>query len=170
MNQAIHMIDLLCDLMPPVETVTGLTASIGHPGLETEDVGTAALHFQGGALGLIHGSTASWPGYPKRLGINGTRGSAVFVDDRLEVFDFADKRPEDAAFISGSSTDSSGHGASNPAAMTHALHAACFKDFLVSLERGVPFRINGESARRAVAVILAIYESSRTGQHVKLQA
>jgi predicted dehydrogenase len=71
MNQAIHMIDLLCDLMPPVERVTGVTASIGHPGMgmETEDTATAALRFQGGAVGIVYGSTASWPGHPKRLEI-----------------------------------------------------------------------------------------------------
>jgi predicted dehydrogenase len=52
--------------------------------------------------------------------------------------------------------------------MTHALHAACFRDFVDSLDRGVPFRINGESARRAVEVIQAIYASAQTDKHVRL--
>jgi predicted dehydrogenase len=168
MNQAIHMVDLLCDLMPPVETVCGMTASVGHPGLETEDAATAALRFRGGAVGLIYGSTASWPGHPKRLEIAGTRGTAVFLDDRLTVFEFADKRPEDAGVVAGGADTGGGHGASNPSAMTHDLHAACFRDFVDSLERGVPFRIDGESARRSIAVIRAIYESSQTGRHIRV--
>lgn len=169
MNQAIHMIDLLCDLMPPVETVSGVTASIGHPGLETEDAATAALRFKGGAVGLIYGSTASWPGHPKRLEISGTRGTAIFLDDRLTVFEFADKRTEDAEVVAQHKDAGNAHGASNPSAMTHGLHAVCFRDFIDSLKRGVPFKSDGESARRSVAVIRAIYESSRTGKCVTIQ-
>ncbi|MDR2849082.1 MAG: Gfo/Idh/MocA family oxidoreductase, partial [Verrucomicrobiota bacterium] len=159
MNQAIHTIDLLCDLMPPVQTVTGLTASVGHPGLETEDAATAALSFKGGAVGLIYGSTASWPGHPKRLEISGTKGTAVFLDDHLEVFEFSEKRAEDAAVVSHAAAGPA-HGASHASDMTHTLHAACFRDFLESIEKRVPFRINGESARRSVAVIRAIYDSA----------
>jgi predicted dehydrogenase len=169
MNQAIHMIDLFCDLMPPVESVSGVIASVGHPGLETEDAAAAALRFRGGAVGLIYGSTASWPGQPKRLEISGTRGTAVFLDDRLEVFEFAEKRAEDTEISSGRTDTGAAHGASNPSAMTYELHAACFRDFIDALERGVSFRVDGASARRAVAVICAIYESSRTGRSVAIQ-
>lgn len=58
-NQSIHMIDLLCDLLSPVEAVLGFTSSIGHPGIETEDAAIAAIRFQGGALGCIHGTTSA---------------------------------------------------------------------------------------------------------------
>jgi len=167
LNQGIHMVDLLCDLLPPVQTVCGMTASIGHAGLETEDVACAALRFEGGALGLVYGSTAAWPGYPKRLEISGTRGSAVFVDDRLTVFDFAEARPEDQRIVSAGIAPA--HGAGNPAAaLTHDLHAACFRDFVRSVETRTPFRIDGASARRSVATILAIYESARTGRQVNV--
>ena len=166
MNQAIHMIDLLCDFMPPVETVCGVTSSVGHPGLETEDVATAALRFKGGAVGMIYGSTASWPGYSKRLEISGTRGTAVFLDDHLNVFEFADKRAEDAGVVARGAGGGTAHGANNPSAMTHDLHAACFRDFVDALERGVPFRSDGESARRSVALIRAIYDSSDAGQRM----
>lgn len=168
LNQGIHMIDLLCDLLPPVETVCGMTASIGHTGLETEDVACAALRFAGGALGMVYGSTAAWPGYPKRLEISGTCGTAVFVDDRLTVFDFAEPRPDDQRVLkAGAST---ARGAGDPAAaMTHELHAACFHDFVHAVETHRPFRIDGTSARRSVATILAIYESARTGRSVQVE-
>ena len=169
MNQAIHMIDLLCDLMPPIESVSGITASIGHPGLETEDAATATLRFKGGAVGLIYGSTSSWPGQPKRLEISGTRGTAVFLDDRLTVFEFADKRVEDAEVMAKQADAGNAHGASNPSAMTHDLHTACFRDFVDAIRCGVPFKSDGESARRSVALIRAIYESSNTGQSVTIR-
>ncbi len=167
MNQGIHMVDLLCDLLPPVRTVCGMTASIGHDGLETEDVACAALRFEGGALGMIYGCTAAWPGYPKRLEISGTRGSAVFLDDRLTVFDFADPRPDDQRTVNA--VPSTVHGASDPtAALTHELHAACFRDFVCAIEKRMPFRIDGAAARRSVATVLAIYESARTGRHINV--
>jgi predicted dehydrogenase len=169
LNQGIHMVDLLCDLLPPVETVCGMTASIGHPGLETEDVACAALRFKGGALGMVYGSTAAWPGYPKRLEISGTCGSAVFVDDRLTVFDFAEPRPEDQRYVNGGVWPARGAGAP-AAAMTHELHAACFLDFVHAVETHRPFRIDGASARRSVATILAIYESARTGRSVRVES
>ena len=168
MNQAIHMIDVLCDLMPPVLSVAGSLSSIGHPGIETEDAATASVCFEGGAVGIIYGSTSSWPGQAKRLEITGTRGTAVLVDNSIAVFDFQEKRPEDAEVLQRYGSGAAAHGASDPSAMTHALHAACFRDFIGSLEKGIPFRINGASARCPVAVIRAIYESARSGCRITL--
>ena len=168
MNQAIHMIDLLCDLMPPVSSVVGAVSSIGHPGIETEDAATASVCFEGGAVGVIYGSTSSWPGQAKRLEITGTRGTAVLVDNSIEVFDFQEKRPEDAEVLQRYGRAAAAHGACDPSAMTHALHAACFRDFIGALEQGIPFLIDGASARRPVALIRAIYESSRTGRRITL--
>ena len=168
MNQAIHMIDLLCDLLPPVESVSAVLSSAGHPGIETEDAATAALRFQGGAVGVICGTTSSWPGQAKRLEITGTRGTVILVDESLTVFEFRDKRPEDAGLLARYGEGRAAHGAHDPAAMTHALHAACFKDFLAALDAGEPFRINGASARRSVALIRAIYEAAETGRRVSL--
>ncbi len=163
MNQAIHMIDLLCTLMPPVKSVCACTSTIGHPYIETEDTAAAVIQFQGGAVGVIYGSTASWPGKPKRLEISGTSGSAVLTDDRLTTFSFRDPLPEDQeVFQLGLDKNSQlAIGAANPGAMTHALHAACLQDFILSLETGQGFQIDGASALRAVQVICAIYESAQ---------
>ena len=166
MNQAIHMIDLLCDLLPPVEAVSAFTSSVGHEGIETEDAAAAALRLQGGAVGVVYGTTSSWPGQAKRLEITGTQGTAVMTEDRLAVFEFRDKRPEDAEALGRFGEKGSAYGVSDPAAITHVLHAACFRDFVAALEAGEPFRINGESARRPVALIRAIYEAAATGRNV----
>lgn len=168
MNQAIHMIDLLCDLLPPVEAVSAFTSSIGHPGIETEDAAAATLRFQGGAVGVIYGTTSSWPGQSKRLEITGTHGTAVLVEDGLAVFEFRDKCPADADVLALHGRVGGAYGVSDPAAITHALHAECFRDFVASLEAGRPFRISGESARKSVAVVRAIYESAVSGRCVEL--
>ncbi len=168
MNQAIHMIDLLCDLLPPVKAVSAFTASIGHPGIETEDAAAASFRFEGGALGVVYGTTSSWPGRPKRLEITGTRGTVVLVDEALTEFSFQDRRPGDAEALSRCGHGQSAYGASAPGAMTHALHAACFRDFVDALKTGRRFQIDGESARRSVALVRAIYEAAASGRRVEL--
>ena len=45
MNQSIHMVDMLCDLMPPIESVQAYTATLGHA-IETEDTAVAAPALQ----------------------------------------------------------------------------------------------------------------------------
>jgi predicted dehydrogenase len=168
MNQAIHMIDLLCDLMPPVEAVSAFTSSIGHAGIETEDAATAALRFKGGALGAIYGTTSSWPGQSKRLEITGTHGTAILVEEGLALFEFRDKRPADADALARFGRTGGAHGVSDPAAMTHALHAACFRDFVACLQAGRRFGTDGESARKSVAVVRAIYEAASNGKRVRV--
>jgi predicted dehydrogenase len=74
MNQSIHMIDLLQYMMGPVEQVGAFTSKLGHPQIETEDAGVGILKFRNNALGIIYGTTASWPGQNRRMEIAGTKG------------------------------------------------------------------------------------------------
>ena len=75
-NQAIHMVDWLTALMPPVTDVKAFTATLAHP-MEAEDTVSAALRFEGGALGGVYATTASFPGRGKRIEITGTKGTIV---------------------------------------------------------------------------------------------
>ena len=43
----------------------------------------AVVKFASGALGMIHGTTAAYPGLDARLRIYGSKGSAVISDDEL---------------------------------------------------------------------------------------
>lgn len=154
MNQSVHMLDLLCDLMPPVVSVSANFSSVGHLGIEVEDAATATLAFEGGAVGTVYGATSAFPGQPKRLEVFGTDGSAIVSDDALLEFSFRTPMPEDAA-IRARFTPRNGAacGASRANAMTADLHAACFADFLHSLETQAPFAVDGVSARKPVALI-----------------
>lgn len=62
MNQGAHTVDLLvAALGTPVE-VFAYTASLAHGRLEVEDVAAAVVKFASGALGVLHGTTAAFPG------------------------------------------------------------------------------------------------------------
>ena len=167
MNQSIHMVDMLCDLMPPIESVQAYTATLGHK-IETEDTAVAVLRYTGGALGVIYGTTASYPGQFRRFEITGTRGTVINVENSITVWQFADDKPEDEQVRKRFTTIQGGGGVADPAAITHENHARNFKAFLDALETGKDFWISGPEARKAVEVILAIYRSAKEGRPVKV--
>jgi UDP-N-acetyl-2-amino-2-deoxyglucuronate dehydrogenase len=61
-----------------------------------------------------------------------------------------------------------GGGVADPAAITHENHTRNFRAFLDALEKGEDFWISGAEARRAVAVILAIYQSAQEHRLIRL--
>ena len=168
MNQSIHMIDMLCDVMPPIESVQAFTAKLGHPQIEAEDTATAVLRFTSGALGMIYGTTGSYPGQFRRFEITGTKGTIVNVENSITVWQFADEKPEDAEVLKKFGEIEGGGGVSDPAAITHENHTRNFKAFLDALDSGEDFWIDGREARKAVEVILAVYKSAKEQKPVKL--
>jgi UDP-N-acetyl-2-amino-2-deoxyglucuronate dehydrogenase len=167
MNQSIHMVDMLCDLMPPIESVQAYTATLGHK-IETEDTAVAVLRYANGALGVIYGTTASHPGQFRRFEITGTKGTVVNVENSITVWQFAEERPEDKQVRQRFMKIQGGGGVADPAAISHENHTRNFRAFLDALETGEDFRISGPEARKAVEAILAIYRSAKEGRPVRI--
>ena len=97
MNQSIHTIDLLLYLMGPIKNVRAETRLRGHTAIEVEDTAVALCEFEGGALGVIQGSTASWSktGHSAEIQITGSRGSVFLADDYFKVWEFDDETEAD---------------------------------------------------------------------------
>ena len=167
MNQSIHMVDMLCDLLGPIESVQAFTAALAHD-IEAEDTAAAALRYANGALGIIYGTTASYPGQYRRFEITGTKGTAINVENSITLWEFADRRPEDKDIRRQFMKIEGGGGVADPAAITHENHTRNFKAFLDAMDQGEDFWIDGAEARKAVEVILAIYQSAREGRLVKV--
>ncbi len=169
MNQSIHAIDLLQWFMGPVSTVQAFADTLAHERIEVEDVAVAALRFANGALGVIEGTTAAYPGMRKKIEISGDQGTAIMEDEDMLCWEFQEEKPEDAALreqLSG--TQSSGGGASDPRAISHENHRRQFVDFLDALEEGRTPLVDGHEGRKAVEIILAIYQSASEGKAVSL--
>jgi predicted dehydrogenase len=159
MNQAIHMIDILQYLMGPVESLQAYTATLAHD-IEVEDTAVSVLRFRNGALGLIHGTTASFPGQFRRLEITGTGGTVVQEENSFKVWQFADQTEADNEIAIRFGKTEGGGGVSDPAAIPFEPHARNIAAFIDSVETGIPFRVDGPEARKAVEIILAIYKSA----------
>ena len=121
-NQAIHQIDLLLYLAGSVNQVLGYWQLGSVHDIESEDNLCALLKYESGATGVIQASTALWPGYPERIEIHGTKGSAVVTGDRLTRWDFQNDSGDDAPMLSESAS-----GASDPMAISVVpLSASCW--------------------------------------------
>ena len=59
-------------------------------------------------------------------------------------------------------------GASDPKAISYVGHMEQLKDFVKAIQTGKPPKITGDEGRKAVEIILAIYQSAWTGKRVSL--
>jgi UDP-N-acetyl-2-amino-2-deoxyglucuronate dehydrogenase len=158
MNQSIHTIDLLQWIAGPVAEISAHYAVRGHK-IETEDVAVAALKFEDGALGTIIGTTCAWPGFPVRVELFGSNGTAILERGDLKVLRFKDE----AKAQGGGAAVAGDGGAADPTAIGLKGHAAQIQDFIDAiLEDRMP-AIDPREGKNAVAIIRAIYESSNNG-------
>ena len=159
MNQTIHMIDMLQFLMGPVESLQAYTATLGHT-IEVEDTGVAVVRFKNKALGIIYGSTASFPGQFRRIEITGTKGTVIQEENSFKLWQFADQTEADNEIFTRFSKIEGGGGVSDPAAISYEPHAKNIAAFIESVETGKTFEIDAIEARKAVEIVLAIYTSA----------
>ncbi len=168
-NQSIHAIDLLQWFMGPVESVQAFAETIGHEGIEVEDNAVAALRFSNGALGVIEGSTAVYPGFLKRIEISGTKGSMILEEQTLKAWDFSESRPEDEQIRKDfSASAQTGGGAADPGALSFEGHRRQFAELLDALENGRAPLVDGTEAKKSVQIVAAIYRSAVSGRSVHL--
>ena len=168
MNQGIHTVDLLLWLLGDVRRVYARAVTALHA-IEVEDTAVAVLEFASGAVATLEATTAAWPGYDRRVSITGTIGTVVIEQARVVRWDLRDTTPLEGA-AGGAPAAPVGV---TPSSRTHVVgdasgHRRVFEDFVAALDSGRPPRVDGREGRRSVALIEAIYASSRTGQPVDL--
>ncbi len=169
MNQGVHYVDQLQWTMGPVRSLYARTATAAHD-IEVEDIALAILTFENGALGIIQGSTAVYPGLPERLEITGTEGTAVVEAGQIKVWEFKDEKGEADPYGNKvrSTAAPTATGSADPAAIPSEGHRIQLADILDAIAGDRDAAVSGEAARRPLEIILAIYESARTGREVTL--
>src|SRR5580704_16560749 len=85
-NQAVHTVDLMLWLFGNVVSVQASSKAALHA-IEVEDTLIALLEFASGALGVLQATTSVYPGYPRRLELTGSEGTAILEQDRLIAAD-----------------------------------------------------------------------------------
>ncbi len=162
MNQGIHTIDLLINIMGAVKSVFGNIKTTVH-NIEGEDVGSAILNFSDGAIGNVTAGTALYPGYPERLEFYGEKGSILMEGGKIVQWNVQDMSSPEFG-----SSDKEGSGAADPTAIGHQNHKTVLADMVDAILNDHSPMVDGAEARKAVALITAIYESSKKEKLVYL--
>jgi UDP-N-acetyl-2-amino-2-deoxyglucuronate dehydrogenase len=160
-NQAIHCVDLIRWFGGPVAEIYGHWQLGAAHKMESEDIANAVIRFASGATGVIQGSTAFFPGYPERIELHGTKGSAILTGDRLTAWDVAGDKMEDVPLATKLAS-----GAADPMAISIEPIKAQFLDFGDAIRNRRKPLVAGEEGYAALEIILGIYESARRGVKV----
>lgn len=163
MNQSIHHIDALQWFMGPVAAVNAYTATLAHE-MEAEDVGVAALRFTNGALGVIEGSTLTWPqNLEGSVAVFGERGSVKIGGtalNRITLWKVEGQLEEESEILTSQRVD--------PPSVYGYSHREVIRNFADAVLTGAEPDTSGPEARRSLELVLAIYESARSHREVRL--
>ncbi len=167
MNQGVHGIDLLLWIMGDVKSVVARADHLVRD-IEVEDTAAAIVTFENGALGVIEGATSCNPGEAARLELHGERGTIILTDSGIARWAVAKGGRHLAENHKIARQEERAHGVSDPRAISAEGHIALIRDFVDAIKNDREPMVTPESARKPVELILAIYESARTGQEVTL--
>lgn len=159
LTQAIHTLDLLLHLAGPVTGVSALVGTSPLRAVDTEDVAAAVLRFANGAIGAVDASTVADPGWPERVELAGTGGSAALVAERLELH--AKGRPPEVI-----DRGAAGGGGADPMAFDHGPHRALLEEMLDAIAEGREPANAGITGLPVMRLISAMMESAESGHFV----
>lgn len=163
MNQSIHHIDALQWLMGAPQSVFAYTATLAHR-MEAEDTGVAVVRFRSGALGVIEGSTITYPeNLEGSVAVFAERGSLKVGGTALNrkvIWKVEGELEHEKEWLTRDQLD--------PASVYGTSHSAVIADMISAVLDDRPPKTNGYEARKSVALVLAIYESARSGRPVEV--
>lgn len=181
MNQSIHGIDatqwIVSKTMEhgrdqnPVAEVMAYTDRLAHDEelMEVEDTGVAAVRYRNGALGQILGSTAMYPGSLRRIQVAGRNGTVELHDDQVAIWEFREETTTDerirSQFAEGSAESG---GAADPDDIDYRLHRRNIEAYLDARSGSATYPLTAQEARKAVAIVEAIYESAEHGKPIEV--
>jgi predicted dehydrogenase len=161
LTQAIHTLDLLLHLAGPAAEVMAYTDTSPLRRIDTEDIVAGCVRYANGASGVIDATTVTFPGYPERIEIAGTQGSAVLEVETLTVNYMSGERFR----LDGAAA---GGGGADPMAFSHEHHRRVLAEFLDAVDQGREPMNSGRSALHVQRLIDALLASAKAGAPVRL--
>jgi predicted dehydrogenase len=144
-NQTVHNIDLLGWFMGAPRQVCGQIGTFTHD-IETEDLGMAMITFASGAVGTVLGTTTHPTGPYWAMELHGSEGG-VHADLSGNVSwyfrDGFEEREQQLQRLTP--------------------HRNVIEDVVSAVRNGTPLACDGAQGRRSIALLDAIYTSSRQG-------
>lgn len=162
MNQASHYVDLMEWLIGSVESVQSYTATLAR-NIETEDSGVVAIKYRSGALGTMNVSMLTYPknleGSITIIGEKGTVRVGGLAVNKIDHWEFADKRPEDENVMNANYATTSVYGFGHP---------LYYANVIETLQGKAAPLTDGREGLKSLEFLIAIYMSARDGKKVSL--
>lgn len=152
MNQGIHGISLMLQLMGDVKSVTAYARTLLHD-IEVEDTVVAILEFKSGALGNVLAATSVQPSQARVMQLHGSKGTAVLTEDVLSKLRLEGEPDYDVT-------------QTKPLIFSSELHKRQIQDFMSAIAQSRKPLLDVTSGIKPVELILAIYSSSQTGKTI----
>lgn len=154
LTQAIHTLDLLLQLAGPAAETIAYADTSPLRRIDTEDIVAGCVRYANGASGVIDATTVAYPGYPERIELAGTLGSALLEVETLSVqfLDGERLRLEGAA---------AGGGGADPMAFSHEHHRRVLAEFLDAIDQSREPSNSGRSALHVQRLIDALLASAK---------
>jgi len=159
-NQGIHMVDLLKWIGGPVRSVVAKRRTALHS-IEVEDLIDAIVEFENGALGVIQASTALYPGFPERLDVHGSNGSAVIEGSALSHWAVQGQEEERLG-------EALPTGHADPGAIGHKGHVPVIADFVNAILENRDPMVTAQDGLETLELVMAAYKSAQEGNEVRL--
>lgn len=173
-NQGIHTLDLMLWFGGPVRSVYARARTAVHERIEVEDHLCATIEFESGAIGSLLASTAAYPGFPCRVEVFGTSGTALLEGDEIHTIALHGRPVETGQALAGAvnvaaggtkgATESSAADALGERWVWGDAHRAQLVDFIHACRADRAPAVGVQDGRRSVAVIEAIYRSAASGR------
>lgn len=161
MNQGVHGIDLMSWLMGGINTLYTVARTQLHD-IKVEDAALSVVQFNNGAIGVMEGTTCVNPAQSTRFEIHGERGSIIFDDSGIKLWQIDGKD-----YASETASDD-GSGSDPIKALSNVSHTPIYQDLVHSIQNDTQTAVPPEEGRRAVETILAMYKSSKEKREIKL--
>ena len=117
----------------------------------------AMLEFASGALGVFEAATSVYPGYPRRVEITGTLGTAILEGDTLVTLDLRGSSAGQAKSAAPTVSEST------PVVADASAHQRILEDFIAAFETNRAPACDAREGRISVSFVEAIYRSARDG-------
>ncbi|WP_077617601.1 Gfo/Idh/MocA family protein [Bacillus sinesaloumensis] len=158
MNQGVHGIDLFVWLTGGVSKVFARAAALTR-NIEVEDTAVSVVECKNGAFGVIEGTTSVFPERSTRIELYGEKGTIIFDDSGIQEWVTKDK---------GDITKEIEIELKNIEGVRSIGHYHFIDDMAKAIIEDREPMVTGEEARKAVDLILSIYESSKQQKEVYL--
>lgn len=165
MNQCIHNIDLLRWMLgDEITEVFAYTDNLNHDFIEAEDLGLAIIKFKNGSYGMIEGTTNIYPkNLEETLYLFGQKGTVKAGGKSVNIIEewCFEGQTENSEEVKAKNSEM-------PQNVYGFGHTPLYQNVIEAIESHTQPLVDAEAGRRALELVLAIYQSAATGKPVKL--